>query len=77
MVESMRDQAIPNGVIINTGENSSGQKVGNFTFTINYSDDSSDSQQISGSCTIYILAPIPLWLSGWRLLIRMWSLPLR
>lgn len=32
-----------------TGENSSGQKVGNFTFTINYSEDSSDSQQISGS----------------------------
>ena len=32
-----------------TGENSSGQKVGNFTFTINDSEDSSDSQQISGS----------------------------
>ena len=32
-----------------TGENSSGQMVGNFTFTINDSEDSSDSQQISGS----------------------------
>lgn len=32
-----------------TGENSSGQKVGNFTITINYSEDSSDSQQISDS----------------------------
>lgn len=32
-----------------TGENSSGQKVGNFAFTINDSEDSSDSQQISDS----------------------------
>ena len=32
-----------------TGENSSGQMVGNFTFTINDSEDSSDSKQISGS----------------------------
>lgn len=42
----------PYAVIVDmtyTGENSSGQKVGNFTFTINYSEDSSDSQQISGS----------------------------
>lgn len=32
-----------------TGENGSGQKVGNFTFTVNDSEDPSDSQQISGS----------------------------